>query len=161
MSADFGDRYKHFYQRLKRYSDYNTYNPHWSFSEIGEHDIADVIKKAVIYLNCLKFQANSRIKLIKRVDNEWLYGVLRSGAEGLFPSNYVEIKVPLANDRAPPPARLGLATALYDFEPVQPGDLRFLSGDTISVIHKLSDEWYFGECNGAKGQFPVNYVQMV
>ncbi|KAM3961214.1 SH3 domain-containing lethal (3) 05822 isoform 2-T2 [Aphomia sociella] len=108
----------------------------------------------------LCFSMNSRIKLIRRVDNEWLYGRLRSGVEGLFPSNYVEIKVPLPNEKPPQSPRIGVATAMYDFEPVQPGDLRFQTGDTIYVTQKLSEEWYVGECNGMKGQFPVNYVQM-
>ncbi|KAL0819025.1 hypothetical protein ABMA28_008305 [Loxostege sticticalis] len=107
----------------------------------------------------LCFSANSRINLIRRVDNEWFYGSLRSGAEGLFPCSYVEVKAPLPNDE-PAPRALGSATALYDFAPAQPGDLPFRAGDNISVLQKISDEWYFGECNGVKGQFPVNYVQL-
>ncbi|XP_047034299.1 actin-binding protein isoform X1 [Helicoverpa zea] len=108
----------------------------------------------------LCFSANSKIKLIRRVDQEWLCGSLRNGAQGLFPSNYVEIKIPLPNESAPPPPLIAVATALYDFEAVQPGDLSFLTGDTIQVRYKINDEWYFGECNGLKGQFPINYVQM-
>ncbi|XP_041982854.1 abl interactor 2 isoform X2 [Aricia agestis] len=104
----------------------------------------------------LCFSANSRITLIRRVDDEWMYGRLDSGTEGLFPSNYVQVKVPLPNDTAD----LGVATALYDFEPVQTGDLAFKVGDAINVLAKLNEEWYYGECNGLKGQFPVNYVQM-
>lgn len=98
--------------------------------------------------------------MIRRVDQEWLYGSLKSGVEGLFPSNYVEIKVPLPNESAPSPPLIGVAVALYDFEPVQPGDLRFITGDTIQVRYKINEEWYFGECNGLTGQFPINYVQM-
>lgn len=86
-----------------------------------------------------------------------MYGRLRSGAEGLFPSNYVEVKVPLPNER---PSNFGQAIALYDFHPGQPGDLSFGVGDKITVLSKISNEWYFGECNGLKGQFPANYVQM-
>ncbi|XP_075984420.1 SH3 domain-containing lethal (3) 05822 isoform X2 [Anticarsia gemmatalis] len=108
----------------------------------------------------LCFSANSKIKLIRRVDHEWLYGSLRNGAQGLFPSNYVEIKVPLPNEPAPPLPLIGTAVAMYDFVPDQPGDLPFNTGDTILVRYKINDEWYFGECNGAKGQFPINYVQM-
>lgn len=107
----------------------------------------------------LSFSANSKIKLIRRVDHEWLYGSLRSGVQGLFPSNYVEIKVPLPNESAPS-TLIGTAVAMYDFEPDQAGDLRFRTGDTIHVRCKINDEWYFGECNGVKGQFPINYVQM-
>lgn len=94
------------------------------------------------------------------MDSEWLYGRSESGAEGVFPANYVDIKVPLPNEPLPTPARLGTAAALYDLESDQPGDLRFLAGDMISVMYKINDEWYFGECNGMKGQFPFNYVQM-
>ncbi|XP_013166244.1 PREDICTED: SH3 domain-containing protein 19 isoform X1 [Papilio xuthus] len=107
----------------------------------------------------LCFSANSKIYLIRRVNEEWLSGRLKNGVEGLFPSNYVEIKVPLPNDVATKPI-LGEAIALYDFEPVQTGDLQFSTGDSIRVMQKLNEEWYFGECKGVKGQFPANYVQM-
>lgn len=103
------------------------------------------------------FQVNTKIKLLRRANDEWLYGKLRNGAEGLFPSNYVEIKVPLPNET---PTHIGSAIALYDFVPVQAGDLRFRVGEEISVLSKINEEWYFGECNGFKGQFPVNYVQI-
>ncbi|XP_039759834.1 SH3 domain-containing protein 19 isoform X1 [Pararge aegeria] len=108
----------------------------------------------------LCFNANSKIYLLRRENDEWMYGRLRRGlqeVEGLFPSNYVEIKVPLVNER---PTHIGQAIALYDFEPVQSGDLRFSIGDKITVLSKINQEWYFGECNGSKGQFPVNYVQL-
>ncbi|RVE44866.1 hypothetical protein evm_010466 [Chilo suppressalis] len=108
----------------------------------------------------LCFSAKSKIKLIRRVDTDWLYGSVRSGAEGIFPSNYVDIKVPLPNEAVAAPSVLGVAKALYDFEPAQAGDLKFQFGDTITVLYKLSDEWYFGQCNNIKGQFPANYVQM-
>lgn len=105
----------------------------------------------------LCFSANSRITLVRRVNDEWMYGRLRSGAEGLFPSNYVEVKVPLPNER---PNTIGQAIALYDFDAVQAGDLVFRIGDRISVLSKINEEWYFGECNGLKGQFPANYIRM-
>ncbi|XP_037868097.1 SH3 domain-containing protein 19 isoform X2 [Bombyx mori] len=108
----------------------------------------------------LCFSANTRIKLIRRVDHEWLFGQLKSGVEGIFPSNYVEIKVPLPNDAASPRPSIGTAIALYNFESNEVGDLPFVPGDSITVLEKLNDEWYYGECNGKKGQFPVNYVQM-
>ncbi|CAG9112753.1 unnamed protein product [Plutella xylostella] len=107
----------------------------------------------------LSFKANQRISLIRRENAEWLYGSA-GGARGLFPSNYVEIKVPLPDDPLPAAPRLGTALALYDLESTQPGDLAFSAGDSITVTHKINDEWYFGECGGVKGQFPVNYVQL-
>ncbi|KAL4703060.1 hypothetical protein ACJJTC_005598 [Scirpophaga incertulas] len=108
----------------------------------------------------LCFKANSKINLIRRVDADWLYGSLQSGAEGIFPSNYVDIKVPLPNDSIAAPSILGTANALFDFISTQPGDLKFLTGDKITVLYQLSPEWYYGECNGLKGQFPANYVEM-
>ncbi|KAJ2954797.1 hypothetical protein O0L34_g3104 [Tuta absoluta] len=111
----------------------------------------------------LCFSTGARIALVRRVDGEWLYGRVRGGGEGLFPSNYVEVRVPLPGDASPAPPhppRLGTATALYSFQSDQPGDLPFQLGDTIDVLYRLNDEWYFGECNGVKGQFPANYVQM-
>ncbi|XP_063357507.1 SH3 domain-containing protein 19 [Cydia amplana] len=106
----------------------------------------------------LCFSANSKISLIRRVDDEWLYGRVRSGASGLFPANYVEVRVPLRHAGAG--AAQAQARALYDLQPEQPGDLRLRAGDTVNVLSKLNDQWYFGECNGLRGQFPINYVQM-
>ncbi|CAK1545599.1 unnamed protein product [Leptosia nina] len=105
----------------------------------------------------LYFSAGSKIILVRRVNDEWMYGKLKSGAEGVFPSNFVEVKVPLPSDGN---TSLGTALALYDFSPVQDGDLGFNAGDNITVLSKINEEWYFGECNGLKGQFPVNYVQI-
>ncbi|CAG4959879.1 unnamed protein product [Colias eurytheme] len=105
----------------------------------------------------LYFSAGTKIFLIRRENDEWMYGKLRTGAEGLFPSNYVEVKIPLPNDSK---TKIGTALALYEFMPVQEGDLRFNIGDKINVLSKINDEWYFGECNGLKGQFPINYVQI-
>ncbi|XP_050672434.1 uncharacterized protein LOC126970519 isoform X1 [Leptidea sinapis] len=105
----------------------------------------------------LRFSAGTKIILLKRVNEEWLHGKLNSGLEGYFPANFVDIKVPLPNDSI---TVTGNAVALYDFDPVQDGDLRFITGDNIRVLSKINDEWYYGECNGLKGQFPLNYVQI-
>ena len=50
--------------------------------------------------------------------------------------------------------------ALYDFEAQQDGDLDFKEGDTIYVT-KMEGDWWEGECNGAIGTFPNNYVAPV
>lgn len=106
----------------------------------------------------LNFSANTRIKLLRRENEEWLYGSDERGAQGLFPSNYVDIKIPLPNDKTN--SSNDRAKALYDFEPSQPDDLKLAQGDQIKILYKLNDEWYFGENNGLKGQFPANYVQI-
>ncbi|CAG9567993.1 unnamed protein product [Danaus chrysippus] len=105
----------------------------------------------------LSFTVDTRITLIRRENDEWMYGRLQNGSEGLFPTNYVEVKVPLPNEQS---NSIGTAIALYDFEQMQSGDLNFSVGDKITVLSKINDEWHYGECNGAKGQFPANYVKM-
>ncbi|EGP89203.1 uncharacterized protein MYCGRDRAFT_70391 [Zymoseptoria tritici IPO323] len=53
-------------------------------------------------------------------------------------------------------------TALYDFAGQSDGDLAFREGDRIRVVRRTesTDDWWEGECEGRKGQFPANYVQM-
>lgn len=68
--------------------------------------------------------------------------------------------MPLPNEVISPEPILGVATVVYDFEPVQPGDLKLVSGSDVTVMYKLNEEWYYGEAGGVKGQFPANYVQM-
>lgn len=36
--------------------------------------------------------------------------------------------------------------------------LIFQEGAKITVISRISADWLYGEYNGRKGQFPVNYV---
>ena len=78
----------------------------------------------------------------------------------------------------PPPPRpsKNLATAIFDFEAQQNGDLSFRKGDIITVINKTekTDDWWYGRCNGREGQvihvkgiktklrrqFPANYVEL-
>ncbi|KAF7196365.1 LAS seventeen-binding protein 3 [Pseudocercospora fuligena] len=53
-------------------------------------------------------------------------------------------------------------TALYDFEGQTAEDLPFREGDKIKVLKKTqsTDDWWDGELNGRRGQFPANYVQL-
>lgn len=73
----------------------------------------------------LPFREGEKIYLVRRVNDEWLFGRNRRGCEGMFPANFVEIKIPLvgsANEAAA--ASSGSSTpscdvikvrALYDF----------------------------------------------
>lgn len=49
----------------------------------------------------LSFRTNDKIYLLKRLNEEWLLGRDRRGCEGMFPSNYIEVKVPLQDGRLP------------------------------------------------------------
>lgn len=49
----------------------------------------------------LSFRTNDKIYLLKRLNEEWLLGRDRRGCEGMFPANYIEVKVPLEEGRLP------------------------------------------------------------
>ncbi|RPB10464.1 hypothetical protein P167DRAFT_509402 [Morchella conica CCBAS932] len=78
----------------------------------------------------------------------------------------------IASKKKPPPPppkkkKIGLgqtwARALYDFDGQDSGDLSFREGERILVVRKTEsvDDWWEGELNGRKGQFPANYTEIV
>jgi amphiphysin len=62
----------------------------------------------------------------------------------------------------PKPSRLSgipaaeTCTALYDYEMQAEGDLSFMTGDVIEIVHRTANEneWWTGRINGREGQFP-------
>jgi len=51
--------------------------------------------------------------------------------------------------------------ALYDYVPVNEGELGFYAGDVITVLDTSSEDgWWNGELNGVTGYFPSNFVQL-
>lgn len=78
------------------------------------------------------------VYLIKKIDDAWLYGHC-AGVEGMFPSNYVNVVVPLPDeDEIPQPQKLEVkskssiniednriffADALYKFDAETDGDI--------------------------------------
>ncbi|KAK1812896.1 hypothetical protein LTR12_012703 [Friedmanniomyces endolithicus] len=56
---------------------------------------------------------------------------------------------------------VGRVRALFDFEPTEPGELRFNKDDIIEVTESAFKDWWKGNLNGTTGIFPLNYVEKV
>ncbi|KAL5535232.1 hypothetical protein ACEPAF_3326 [Sanghuangporus sanghuang] len=58
---------------------------------------------------------------------------------------------------------VGRAIALFDFNPVEPGDLGFRKGQVIIITKKSdkTDDWWTGKLDGKEGIFPANFVEVV
>eukprot|EP01135_Chromosphaera_perkinsii_P005707 Nk52_evm7s359 gene=Nk52_evmTU7s359 len=59
------------------------------------------------------------------------------------------------------PATHQKARALYDYEPCSHDELPLLADDVVNIHKKIDNEWYMGECNGARGKFPAAYVELM
>nr|CAD7405043.1 unnamed protein product [Timema cristinae] len=88
---------------------------------------------------------------MRQVNADWMYGRVDS-REGMFPTNFVEVNVPLPHN---------VATALHTFTPETREDLGFPEGAAISVLNRVNGDWLYGEYNGKKGQFPASFVDHV
>uniref|UniRef100_A0A182JRF8 SH3 domain-containing protein n=1 Tax=Anopheles christyi TaxID=43041 RepID=A0A182JRF8_9DIPT len=119
----------------------------------------------------LSFKTNEKIYLLRRLSEEWYMGRDKRGLEGMFPVNYVEVKVPLADEQSnEPDIRLSTKTsgnggvkvrALYNFKAEASEDLTIMENDLVTVLYQITPEWLYGENNGRKGQFPANFIEYV
>lgn len=117
----------------------------------------------------MALRVGDTVLLSKKVDAEWFYGENQnSRTYGIVPSSYLDVKIPLKEAfHAPPPrpaAPSGLstsgthATAIYDYNSTEYGDLNFTAGAQILVTARVNEEWLEGECFGRSGIFPVQFV---
>ncbi|XP_012141809.2 SH3 domain-containing lethal (3) 05822 isoform X2 [Megachile rotundata] len=108
----------------------------------------------VTHADDLPFKEGDIIYLIRKVNDDWMEG--RTGnRQGIFPINFIDIKVPL------PGVPDNVVIAVYPFQGETIEDLTFSEGEKITVLSRISQDWLYGECKGRKGQFPANYVNRI
>lgn len=108
----------------------------------------------VTHSDDLPLKEGDIVTLIRVVNDDWMEGRV-GNRQGIFPINFLDIKVPL------PGLQDDIVVALYSFKGETSEDLLFEEGAKIKVLSRLSDDWLYGECKGKKGQFPTNYVNRI
>ena len=111
----------------------------------------------------LTFSKGVSLRLLRRVNAEWLEGELDSRI-GIFPANYVTIEVGLPSGKADSDlANSGrpYARALHDFPGEQESDLPFLKGDLIQLVSWGKGGWLMGQLGEKEGMFPASYVDVI
>lgn len=91
-----------------------------------------------------------------------------NGSNGRTPSSSSLASVDVKKKKPPPPPpkpsispKPEFVVAKYDFSGESEGDLVFATGSRIKVIKKTDslEDWWEGEFNGKRGQFPRNYCE--
>ncbi|XP_071846321.1 uncharacterized protein [Apostichopus japonicus] len=114
----------------------------------------------------LSFPEGAVIKLVERIDSDWLRGEYK-GQTGLFPQGYVDVieDIAVKSPQVSPALSLvsndNIVTALFDFDAEDNNELSFKEGDKINVSSKFSDDWLIGTVNGREGRFPANFVDKI
>lgn len=101
----------------------------------------------------LNFKKGELIVLKRKVDSNWYFGEC-NGREGMIPSNFIQVMVPL-----PVPQ----CTALYDFKmgpQEEEGCLTFEKGAMIKVLRRVDQNWVEGRIGASIGIFPIAFVEM-
>ncbi|GFO09110.1 E3 ubiquitin-protein ligase sh3rf1 [Plakobranchus ocellatus] len=102
----------------------------------------------------LTFKKGDIINLKRQIDDNWFQGEL-SGAVGHFPSNFVQVLVPLL--------QLPQCKALFDFELTDEGEkdcLSFKKDEMLTVIRRVDENWLEGRKGDKIGIFPLVFVEL-
>ena len=114
----------------------------------------------------LSFQAGDIITSVQKVDDEWLMGE-HAGSTGIFPSSFVVFMDDAVDSSAPKEiAKESVGNqphceALFDYGGEGQGDLPFKTGDVITLIERVDEEWMMGSVGGKEGMFPVAFVKVL
>ncbi|XP_030374497.1 SH3 domain-containing protein 19 [Scaptodrosophila lebanonensis] len=113
----------------------------------------------------LNFRENEKIYLVDQPTADWFRGRTRAGCEGIFPANYVEVKVPLGAcggaGSSQVAEQLPMVRCLYNFPGEVEGDLAIQENELVTVLYRINEDWLFGEIAGRQGQFPANFLEYV
>ncbi|KAK1165319.1 neutrophil cytosol factor 2-like [Acipenser oxyrinchus oxyrinchus] len=63
------------------------------------------------------------------------------------------------NKESLPKEDLTQLVALHCYKATQPEDLEFQTGDIITLLSKVNEEWFEGQCKGNVGIFPAAFVE--
>lgn len=112
----------------------------------------------------LSFSEGVKIRLLKRIDDNWLEGEL-NGNIGIFPQQFVKIEVGLpSKDGESVLAGSGkpYARALCNFHGDSLDDLQFERGDLIELVSWAGEGWMKGRTSDdSTGVFPASFVQVI
>lgn len=118
----------------------------------------------------LDFRANEKIYLLRKINEEWYYGRDKRGCEGMFPINYLDVKIKLPNDTIPATSSAVPSMAvqsqtkvkvLYTFNGEVAEDLKLMENEMVEILYKINDEWLYGRVGSREGQFPANFVEYI
>jgi hypothetical protein len=111
----------------------------------------------------LSFSAGVSVRLLRRIDDNWLEGELE-GRVGIFPASYVEIELGTpskARERELASSGRPYAIGLFEFSGVCQGDLSFAKGELIELLRSAGSGWMKGKTGRGEGIFPASFVEIV
>ncbi|KAI9525525.1 hypothetical protein NQZ68_006074 [Dissostichus eleginoides] len=120
----------------------------------------------------LSFQKNEVLLLLEEIDHN-VFECQVGGTKGRVHKSCMKVITPLSSvshtsqpQAASPagPAGAGYelkVQAKHDFTPEGPGELGLRSGDVVTNVEMVDNDWYRGTCRGSTGFFPANYVNIL